>query len=170
MALAPNALAQESSASPSSPSEMASNYAKSMQTGVFSEEPMPEFASYFLFPTERSRRAAVASQEEFLGSTVDPWSSEMEQLLHTSFVRHPFVANVRVSIACRPTQCELQFVERTVPVQPKAELGPHSVMLMASVAREEWFRQNFVGWRTVASTPVDAEVAYHRIVLPRRYQ
>jgi hypothetical protein len=161
---------QESAARPLSPSEMASNYAKSMQTGVFSEELMPEFAEYFLFPTERSRRAAAASQSEFLGSSADPWSSEMEQLLRTSFGRHPSIANVRISVACRVAKCELQFVERTVSIQPNAELGPHSVMLMANVAREEWFRQNFVDWRTVASTPVDAEVAYQRIVLSRRHQ
>lgn len=161
---------QESAVRPLSPSEMASNYAKSMQTGVFSEEPMPEFAQYFLFPTERSRLAAATSQSEFLDSSADPWSSEMEQLLRTSFGRHPFIANVRISVTCRVAQCELQFVERTVPVQPNAELGPHSVMLMANVTREEWFRQNFVDWRTVASTPVDAEVAYQRIVLPRRHQ
>lgn len=165
----PDVPVQESAARPLNPSEMASHYAKSMQTGVFSEEPMPEFAAYFLFPTQRSRLAAVASQSEFLGSPSDPWSNEMERLLRTTFGRHPFVANVRISTTCRAAQCELQFIERTVPVQPKAELGPHSVMLMANVAREEWFRQNFVDWRTVASTPVDAEVAYQRIVLSRRY-
>jgi hypothetical protein len=43
-------------------------------------------------------------------------------------------------------------------------------MLMANVAGEAWFRSNFADWRTVASTPVDAEVAYQRIVLSRRYQ
>lgn len=92
------------------------------------------------------------------------------QPARTSFGQHPLIANVRISIACRSAQCELQFVERTVPVQPEAELGPSSVMLIASVAREAWFRDNFVDWRVVASTPVAAEVAYQRIVLPRRYQ
>lgn len=166
----PDVPVQESEARALSPSEMASNYAKSMQTGVFPEEPMPEFAAHFLFPTERSRLAAAASRAEYLDSPADPWSSQMEQLLRTSFGQHPFVANVRISIACRAAQCDLQFVEKTVPVQPKAELGPNSVMLMANVAGMEWFRQNFVDWRTVASTPVDAEVAYQRIVLSRRYQ
>jgi hypothetical protein len=161
---------QDSPATPLNPSEMASSYAKSMQTGVFAEEPMPEFAEQFLFPAERSRRVAVAWQAEYFGSPVDQWSSQMEQLLRTSFGQHPLIANVRISIACRSTQCELQFVERTVPVQPEAELGPSSVMLITNVAREVWFRDNFVDWRIVASTPVAAEVAYQRVVLSRRYQ
>jgi len=160
---------QDSPIRPLNPSEMASSYAKSMQTGVVSEEPMPEFAERFLFPTERSRQAAAASQAEYLSSPVDQWSSQMEQLLRTSFEQHPLISNVRISIACRSTQCKLQFVERTVPIQPGSELGPNSVMLIANVAKETWFRDNFVDWRIVASTPVAAEVAYQQIVLSRRY-
>lgn len=150
------------------PLGLALSYAQTLQTGVFGEEPMPEFAELYLFPTVASRQAARASQEEFIGSPVDDWSSRMEQQLRMSFGRHPFAANVRVSVACRSTQCKLQFVEPTVRVQPPGELGPNSLMMMLNVVKEPWFRENFPEWKTQAATPVSAKVAYQLVVLPRR--
>lgn len=160
----------ESSISPArrGAAEMASIYAETMQTGVFGEESIPRFAELYLFPGEAAHNAAAAAHNEFFGSPIDAWSSRMEEHLRTSFGNHPLVTKVRVSIMCRSTQCKLQFVERTVAVQPEGELGPNSLMMISSVARESWFRENFSEWRTQAATPVTSLVAYQLVVLPRR--
>lgn len=49
---------------------MAASYADTMQTGVFGEESMPEFAQVYLFPTEGARQAADSSHNEFFDSTM----------------------------------------------------------------------------------------------------
>ncbi|MDQ2652877.1 MAG: hypothetical protein M3Z20_07505 [Chloroflexota bacterium] len=152
---------------PDSPADLAASYVKTLKTGIFGAEPMPKFAELYLFPTDAARQAEIASQEEFLGSPIDQWSGNMEEQLRTSFGSHPFIANVRVSIMCRATQCRLQFVEPTVRGQPEGELGPNSLMMMLRVAREPWFRENFVEWKTQAATPVSAPAAYQLVVLPR---
>ncbi|HWL63866.1 MAG TPA: hypothetical protein VNQ32_13805 [Steroidobacteraceae bacterium] len=151
------------------PAALAASYAKSLQTGVFGAEPMPEFAERYLFPTEAARQAASASQEEFLGSPIDHWSGLMEERLRTAFGSHPFMANARVSIMCRSTRCKLQFVEPTVRGQPEGELGPNSLMMMIRVAKEPWFGENFSEWKTQAATPASASAAYQLVVLPRRF-
>ncbi len=151
-----------------SAAELAASYAKTLQTGVFGEEPMPKFAELYLFPTEAARQAASSSEQEFFGSPIDHWSGLMEEQLRTAFGSHPFIANARVSIMCRSTQCRLQFVESTIRGQPEGELGPNSLMMLLRVAREPWFRENFADWKTQASTPVSASAAYQLVVLPRR--
>jgi hypothetical protein len=151
-----------------SPADLASLYAKTMQTGVFGEEAMPQFAEVYLFPTEEARKAAAAANDEFFGSPIDQWSSRMEEQLRSFFGQHPLITNPHLSIMCRSTQCRIQFVERTVPGQPEGALGPSSLLMMAGASREPWFRENFGDWKTQAATPVSAEVTYQLVVLPRR--
>lgn len=169
--VAPSSLAspQPAPEAHDNPADLAASYAKTLQTGVFGGEPMPRFAELYLFPTEAARQAAIAAQEEFRGSPIDQWSGLMEEQLRTAFGSHPFIANVRVSIMCRSTQCKLQFVEPTVRGQPAGELGPNSLMMMLRVAREPWFNENFIEWKTQAATPVTARAAYQLVVLPRLF-
>jgi hypothetical protein len=93
----------------------------------------------------------------------------MEEQLRLAFGRNPLLANIRISIMCRSTECQLQFVERTVQVQPEGNLGPTSLMAMSKVAAEPWFRENFGEWSIRQATPVAAQVAYQLVILPRRH-
>ena len=150
------------------PTELAARYAASLQTGVFGEEPMPQFAQRYLYPTDAERQKAIESYKQLIGSPNDQWSSEMEAQLRSFFSQNSRVYFVHIAIMCRSTQCQLQLVEKTVRVQPDRMPGPQSLFLLTNMAKEQWFRDNFIEWTVRDATPVSAEVAYQTIVLPRR--
>jgi hypothetical protein len=150
------------------PTEAASQYAETLQTGVFGEEPMPQFAQQYLYPSDAERQKALASREQLVSSPTDQWSAAMEANLRSFFSQNSRVYFVHISILCRPTQCQLQVVEKTVRAQPDLMPGPHSIFLLTNMAKEQWFRDNFIEWTVQNATPVSAEVAYQTIVLPRR--
>jgi hypothetical protein len=150
------------------PTEAAARYAETLQTGVFGEEPMPQFAQQYLYPSDAERQKALASHEQLVSSPTDQWSAAMEAQLRSFFSQNSRVYFVHISILCRSTQCQLQLVEKTVRVQPDLTPGPHSIFLLTNMAREQWFVDNFIEWTVHNATPVSAEVAYQTIVLPRR--
>lgn len=140
----------------------AATYAASFQSGVFGSEPMPDFATNHIFASESDRATEREQEMEFAQETMDGWAADMERRLQLFFQDQPELSQVRVSVTCKTSQCQVQIVER-------AGEGRLSGTLGTRLYNEPWYKENFhpVGIRGATPSGV-GEVHYARLLLRRR--